>query len=422
MKRKILKMSAFFMAIIIALFLSLAPIYKVDTNFIYNNFQEEIEELRTNQINSLYTHEFKKTDFEKMSADNYVTLSSYSWHVSGISNNNLEDTEEGLKINNRVVFKTSAIPDLTNILVVAKTDTNATLKIIVNSEVIEEVLLTTTITKYLINCPGSSESNLTLEFSDGVILKQIYANAKELTQKQASFKFLGNLYFGSGLIMTNAESLGIDSIEEYQEYIDEEIKELTNHGVSFFDLFKMAIVDYEYNSALWKESTTKTDGSFGQRMDYVLSRLHNPFVGILVFFLCFNIFGGLTYISVKYILDLILKKDSSFVIPALIVVFSLITLLNIPLFASVSSIKNMTNNSNMWKMLFFESAKLEMNFVLASILSIVLVVLTRVDNWIDKFILVKHIANTPKTKRRLIIEITIVSILVVMLLIGVLTR
>ena len=128
------------------------------------------------------------------------------------------------------------------------------------------------------------------------------------------------------------------------------------------------------------------------------------------------------YISVKYILDLILKKDSSFVIPALIIVFSLITLLNIPLFASVSSIKNMTNNSNMWKMLFFESAKLEMNFVLASILSIVLVVLTRVDNWIDKFILVKHIANTPKTKRRLIIEITIVAILVVMLLIGVLTR
>ena len=179
----------------------------------------------------------------------------------------------------------------------------------------------------------------------------------------------------SGLITTNPKLVNIDSLDLYEEYINEETQKLID-GVPFFSLFKMLIEDIEYNLSVF---SSLANLPFSERIVKYIDGRHCPFISILIFVTATGVIGSIGYIAIRFIFDMIFKKSSNYLIPSLVLLGSFVVMLNVSTFTTIKFFDGNHNIANLYRILFFETSKLTLTFVISVLLSLVMVAIQFID-------------------------------------------
>ena len=277
MRKEIIRISTIGTAFILLLCLLLQPVYKLNKEFIYSHFDDEIVEIVNKEPGAFLDHTFKKDSLKEVNGK--LTIEGMSWKAY-LNNAEYLEAETGLVIKEGFRLVQEDFPDFVTIAIFAG-GKNAKVKVLINNELIGEETLTEEIKRYDFTKEASSSSVLEIKFesTEEIILQRIKINEFDpYTKEEAKLVFLRDIIMHSGLITTNPKLVNIDSLDLYEEYINEETQKLID-GVPFFSLFKMLIEDIEYNLSVF---SSLANLPFSERIVKYIDGRHCPFISILM--------------------------------------------------------------------------------------------------------------------------------------------
>ena len=374
MRKEIIRISTIGTAFILLLCLLLQPVYKLNKEFIYSHFDDEIVEIVNKEPGAFLDHTFKKDSLKEVNGK--LTIEGMSWKAY-LNNAEYLETETGLVIKEGFRLVQEDFPDFVTIAIFAG-GKNAKVKVLINNELIGEETLTEEIKRYDFTKEASSSSVLEIKFesTEEIILQRIKINEFDpYTKEEAKLVFLRDIIMHSGLITTNPKLVNIDSLDLYEEYINEETQKLID-GVPFFSLFKMLIEDIEYNLSVF---SSLANLPFSERIAKYIDGRHCPFISILIFVTATGVIGSIGYIAIRFIFDMIFKKSSNYLIPSLVLFGSFVVMLNVSTFTTIKFFDGNHNIANLYRILFFETSKLTLTFVISVLLSLVMVAIQFID-------------------------------------------
>lgn len=407
MKKEIIRVITLGLSLILLLCLLIKPIYKIDQEFIITTFDEEINEIMNQEPSAFFDHVFEESSFKKVNEK--ITLEGLSWEFYA-NKIDYKQEEDGVKINGGFRLVQVDFPDFVNLIVFASGN-NSQAKLYINDKLIQEKTLTETMQRYEFEYDAGTSSKLEIVFSGDVTLQRIKINEYDAyTKEEAVNLFLRQVVMQTGLITTNQKLVNIDSYELYVEYINEEVDKLLN-GVPFLSLLKMLIEDIDHNISLLKSQSNK---SLSLKIkDYVNNR-HCPLISIITFVCASAILGSIAYIVIRFILDLIFKKSSNYLICSLILLISFVLILNISTFTNINFFYGNHNVSNRWRILFFESSDLTISFIACAILALGIVTAQFLNILLDYL----NQKNNKKLKKKVIINGSIILASCLLIIVG----
>ena len=411
MRKEIIRISTIGLAFILLLCLLLQPVYKMNKEFIYSQFDDEIVEIINQEPDAFFDHTFKSDSFKEV--NDKLTIEDMSWELY-LSSTEYQDTDKGLNVKESFRLVQNDFPDFVTIAIFAS-GKNSQVKVLIDDELIGEASLEEEVKRYDFTKETSSSSKLEIIFTSNeeITLQRIKINEYEpYTKEQAKVIFLRDIIMHSGLITTNPKLVNIDSYELYEEYINEEVQSLLE-GVPFFSLFKMAIEDIEYDLSLFNSLSGM---SLKERIDAYKVDRRCPFISILMFIMSGSLIGSIVYVAIRFVLDLMFKKSSNYIIPSLIILGSFAVILNISTFTNVNFFYGDHNIANKWRILFFEVSRLTPTFVISAILSIAMVAVQFVNILLDYLENKKNKKQNSKTK--VIVYASILSSFTILILTG----
>ena len=416
MQKLYVKLTTIALALLITLCMFLLPIYKIDQNYIDEHFKTQIEDITKEEPDAFFEHTFTKQSFDNIvtSSDGkyFATLGDFAWEVK-FTNKDYIQTNDGLYVKGGFRLVQREFPDFVKMAVFASGKGTISLKI--DDILIKSYPLTENIERYDFEHSANEYSKVEIIFSDLTTIKRIKINEFDhFNLEDAKFQFLRRLIMHSGLITTNQKLVGIDSVLMYEDYINEETLSLIE-GVPFLSLFRMLIEDILYNFSLFSQTAGMPLSS---RISTYFENNHQAIISTISFIGALFILGVIVYVAVSFVVGLILKKDSAYMIPSLIMLLGFVMLLNITTFVGSSYFDGTHNIATEYRLMFFESSNITFNYVAGSILAILLV-LVNLSSYIVDFIKNKKNKNS---KKQFITYTVISSVLIVFTVLGLIVK
>lgn len=401
---------------IVSIFLS--PIYKVDQKFILDNFDTEVKKITEEELDSFFEHEFSPSSLEgtvtDSKGDTYVTLSGFAFEISyHNANHNHSKDVDGLKIENGITFTQHDFPDFVNMAIFVKGETS-TLTVKVNNETIKTYNLTNEIKRYDFKVESTERATIDIIFSDTVVIDKVKINEVEpYTYEEAKKEFINRVLTYAGLIITSASILDMDEAT-FTSYFEEEVETLKEGGIPFLSLFNMVVEDAVNNYSIFSSSAGQ---SLSDRINHYIENRHCSFFSILTLIGSLSIMLGAISIAIIFIIGIINKKEYNLVIPSLVVIAGFMILLNMSTFTGINffTFNGEHNFVTEYRLLFFESAKLNYSFVLSLIFTIILGVMNVVNIVIDY-------VKEKKNKTLMITTSSILSLELILIIVGLIIR
>lgn len=413
MKKTIITYLSLGLAFLILVSIFLSPIYKIDQEFILENFKEEVVKITEEELDSFFEHTFSQSSLDSpvtdSKGDKYVTLSEFSFEISyHNADHAYEKVEDGLKITNGITFTQHDFPDFVNLAIFAKGE-GTTVSLKVNNELVNRYNLTNEIQRYDFEVQTTERATIDIIFSSTVVVEKIKINEVEpYTYEQAKIEFVNRIITYAGLIITNSKILDMDEAT-FTSYFEEEVTTLKEGGVPFLSLFNMAIEDVVNNYSIFSSSAGL---SFSERINHYIENRHCSFFSILTLIGASSILLGSISVAIIFIVGVINKKQYNMLIPTLIILAGFMILINMSTFTGLNffTFNGEHNFVTEYRLLFYESAKLNFSFILSLIFSVILVVLNLVNEIIDFVKEKKNIALMISSSSILAIELVMIVV------------
>lgn len=447
MRKTIIKIISISIAVLATFAIFALPIFNIDTYYFEDKYANKIDELKEDMYFCALDHKFTLDTVQNKdgSIKENIVLGKEEKTATLSYQSTCEEDVQGVKFNKSFHFEIDDF-DLVSeenethyyCLSIWASGENSKLIVNVNGEEVTPeggISLTNEMAKYEIITPNEEGADLKISFSSQTTLYRIKVNEKnaktpEIEQEDAKASLLNNIIFFSGI--TNSV-INYDHIKD--RFISEsDIPTEVNNalfGINFYDLFNMAIRDISYDFNVAKELISKdissdlidsVDIPLSATIDkYVEYRLC-PFVSILVFISALAIIGSFAYMIVSFIIDLILKKQTTnTLIPSLVALGGLMIILNISTFFGPSFFDGSHNLATEYRIFLFEILSITPTFYVAIALVAILAV-TNVVNFAIDLKELKTMDLQVKLTIQVIILITITVLMLAMTLVGIFVR
>ena len=419
MRKTIIKIVSICLILLTSFSLFALPIFELDVDYLVQKYEDKITTIKdTDDPDAKIDHTFTKETFDKANNGKIELDEEAKASFDVVYYDSYEEVEGGVKFKNGIKLTSEDVKDLVRLSIWASGE-NAKLIIEVDDVEVKQIELTQDIQKYVVEVKETDGAKLELTFTSTSTLHRLKVNEDDLaTFDDAKKILLDRIILFSGIIVNDPSLVDVENKTIYGA--EDQVNEVLR-GVNFFSLFNMFLRDVKYDISLVKQlqEVDKTvDLPFSAKLDYYTELRFCPFVSLLVFVSALAIVGSFVYVVVSFVIDLIMKKNkTNIMIPSLIALGGLMVLLNISTFMGPNFFNDTHNIATEYRIFFFEIAKLTPSFIYASVLIMILACVNFVDVTLD-FKESLTLKNKGKNKIYFIVSLSLISIMIILILVG----